>query len=93
MTVCTAALVWQVQTWHSIHHKNAAGPNTGEIDSQAWHTLQVCCQPRDKGESYLHEDPPGSKCFQLHVKAVEVLGAVHLWPPAGMLGSIALHRQ
>ncbi len=45
------------------------------------------------GSAYLHEDPPGSKCFQLHMQPVELLSAVHLVLPAGLLGSIALHGQ
>ena len=45
------------------------------------------------GSAYLHEDPPGSKYLQLHMQPVELLSAVHLVPPAGLLCSIALHGQ
>jgi len=68
-------------------------PITGEAGTQAYHTLQVCCQPPDKEKSYLPEGSAGNKCFQLHMKAVELRGAAYLLPPAGLLGSIALHGE
>ena len=55
--------------------------------------LLVCFETRDKGEPYLHEDPPGSKSLQLHIQPVELLSAVHLLLLAGLLGGIALHGQ
>ena len=45
------------------------------------------------GTAHLHEDPPGSKCFQLHMQPVELLSAVHLVLLVGLLGSVCLHGE
>ena len=77
--------------WCDMHHGNAAELQHRTSCPHAYDTLQVCCPLTDKGKSYLPEGSAGNKCFQLHMKAVELLGLAHLLPPAGLLGSIALH--
>jgi len=85
-------VIWQVQTCY-LHHGDVAGHQHRTLYSHAYETMQVCCQSSDKGEPYLQEGAPGSKCFQQHTEAVEEVGAAHLVPLAGLLGSIPLQGQ
>ncbi len=71
-----------------MHHGDAAGLQHRTSKPHAYDTMLVCCQPRDKGESYLQEGSQGNKCFQLHMKAVELLSAAHLVLLVGLLGSV-----
>ena len=40
-----------------------------------------------------YEGTPSSKCFQLHMQPVELLGAADLLPLSGLLGSVCLHGE
>ncbi len=76
-----------------MHHGDAAGLQHRTLYSHACDTLEACCQPPDKGESYLQEASPGSECFQLHIEAVKVVGAAQLMLLADLLGSIPLEAD
>ena len=93
MTVCTAdwcgkckpAVVYSQECSRTPKHKRSQPTSLACVAS--------LLQSTRTGTAYLHEEPPGRKCFQLYMKAVELLSAAHLLLLVDLLGSVCLHDK